>query len=65
MREKGKSSRSTHLENAVERKGPVPNREGFDTADTVWAEMDDLAAEISARWPAERSAVDAVAEQRR
>jgi antitoxin (DNA-binding transcriptional repressor) of toxin-antitoxin stability system len=32
---------------------------------TVWAEMDELAAEISKKWPAGVSAVDAVGEQRR
>jgi prevent-host-death family protein len=33
--------------------------------ETVWAEMDELAAEISKKWPAGVSAVDAVREQRR
>jgi hypothetical protein len=31
----------------------------------VWAEMDELAAEISKKWPKGVSAVDAVREQRR
>jgi len=31
----------------------------------VWADLDQLAAEIGARWPAHLSAADAVSEQRR
>jgi antitoxin (DNA-binding transcriptional repressor) of toxin-antitoxin stability system len=34
-------------------------------AAAVWVEMDELAAEIGARWPAGLSAEKAVAEQRR
>jgi prevent-host-death family protein len=34
-------------------------------AAALWVEMDELAAEISARWPAEVPAASAVAEQRR
>lgn len=33
--------------------------------DSIWAEMDELAAEISKKWPRGVSAVDAVREQRR
>jgi len=37
---------------------------GHDLA-SVWADLDQLAAEIGARWPAHLSAADAVSEQRR
>lgn len=46
----------------------VPARKPTDTAENLkgwWADLDQLTAEISARWPAGLSAADAVKEDRR
>ncbi len=45
---------------------PVPDRKAraTESADT-WKQMDELAEEIAAEWPAGETAADAVAEQRR
>jgi prevent-host-death family protein len=56
----------TYRGRVVAELSPVSYGDGEgDDWDKIWAEMDELAKEISRKWPKGVSAVDAVREQRR
>jgi prevent-host-death family protein len=67
VRDRGEPVDVTFRGQVVARLVPVNRRPRTRTraAAAVWAEIDELAQEISARWPEGVSAADAVAEQRR
>lgn len=66
VREEGQEVQVTHYGQPVARLVPVaPAKTPPPDAASVWAELDQLAAEIGARWPEGVSAVEAVAEGRR
>lgn len=66
VRENRESVDITYRGHVVARLVPVEEvRRRKSEAAAVWVEMDQLAAEIGAHWPAGRSAEEAVAEQRR
>jgi prevent-host-death family protein len=71
VREEGAEVQVTHYGRPVARLVPVasePAADGTSVGDqtaAVWAELDQLAAEIGARWPDGFSAAGAVAEGRR
>ena len=67
VREKKERIQVTYRGEVVALLVPVPQRKGLSDADhdeAVWTEMDQLAAEISARWPKGVSAVQAIREDR-
>ena len=64
VREKGSEIQVTYRGEVVALLIPV-NRPTLQEEDLAWAEIDHLAAEIGARWPAGISAAEAVAESRR
>jgi prevent-host-death family protein len=65
VREEGSQVQVTYRGKVVAMLTPVgrPNRQ--DESNLAWAELDQLAAEIGARWPADVSASEAVADGRR
>jgi prevent-host-death family protein len=64
--ERGDTVEVTHRGRVVARIVPVAAPEAAAAGDSaVWSDLDRLAAEIGARWPAGVSAVDAVQEGRR
>ena len=66
VREKKASVTITYRGRAVARLVPTESVEGKRAeAAAVWAEMDELAREVGARWPAGVSAAEAVQDQRR
>jgi prevent-host-death family protein len=66
VREKRAAVTITYRGRAVARLVPAESIEGKRAeAMAVWAEMDELAQEVGARWPASVSAVEAVREQKR
>ena len=62
VRETGKDVQVTYHGEVVALLIPVKRAKSSDQA---WAKLDNLAAEIGARWPKGGSAVDAVSEARR
>ena len=66
VREDRETVTVTYRGRAVARLVPIEDREQARTeAAKVWAEMEALADEIGAQWPAGESAAEAVQEQRR
>ncbi len=66
VRERKEAVTVTYRGRAVARLVPVESKEAQRAeATAVWAEMDELAREVGAHWPAGVSAVEAVQEQRR
>ena len=68
VREKHEQIQVTYRGEVVALLVPVPSarrKSGVAADDAVWAELDQLAAEISANWPKGVSAVEAVREGRR
>ena len=66
VRDEGAEVLVTHYGRPVARLLPVlPEPTQEDETAQVWAELDQLAAEIGARWPEGVSAAEAVAEGRR
>lgn len=61
----GEAVTITYRGRAVARLVPLAEEGRGSEAASVWAEMDALAREVGAHWPAGVSAADAVAEQRR
>jgi prevent-host-death family protein len=64
VHEEGEAIEVTHRGRVVARIVPVAPRAARAT-EAVWTDLDALAAEIGARWPANVSALDAVREGRR
>ena len=64
VRERGEIYSITYRGRVVARVVPVPEVKK-ETVSRVWATMDELATEISAKWPSNLSAAEAVADQRR
>jgi len=66
VRDKGEPLEITVRGRAVARLLPIAEvRPGNDDLSAAWADLDELAAQIGSRWPAETSAVEAVREGRR
>ncbi len=65
VREHHQEIEITHRGRAIARLIPVVSASSHQDPEAIWADLDDLAAEIGARWPARISAVEAVREQRR
>jgi len=66
VRENGEDVQVTYHGRAVARLMPLaPTPQPDQSAQAVWTDIDQLAAEIGAHWPAQVSATDAVAEGRR
>lgn len=67
VREDGETIEVTHRGRVVARLVPAgpPSSASAAEFSRIWADMDQLAAEIGARWPAGLSAADAVSEDRR
>jgi prevent-host-death family protein len=66
VREEKATYRITYRGRAVAELLPLPQgEEEHADWERIWAEMDELAAEVSAKWPKGISAVEAVREQRR
>ena len=66
VRDEGQEVEVTYYGRAVARLVPVPPGLPDETERaSVWADLDQLAAEIGARWPEGITAVEAVAEGRR
>ncbi len=65
VEERGEEVRVTRRGHVIARIVPVPSLAVKARALEVWAEMDQLAEQIAARWPTGVSATEAVAEQRR
>ena len=65
VREDGETVEVTHHGRVIARIVPVDQPWAAEAEAVVWADLDRLAAEIGARWPAGVSAADAVAEGRR
>ncbi len=67
IREKGETIQVTYRGKVIAMLIPAPNNKSAPDKSTraVWTDLDHLAAEISARWPADVSAVDAVRDVRR
>ena len=64
--DRGEAIEVTHRGRAIARIIPVTAPEPADLeGDAVWTDLDRLAAEIGARWPADVTAADAVREGRR
>ena len=66
VRERGEEVQVTYRGRPVARLMPIPRR-GPTPKETaaIWSDLDRVAAEIGARWPARRTAVAAVREGRR
>jgi len=66
VREKGETIEITYRGEAIARlvpvKPPLPSKEKMEA---TWADLDQLTAEINAKWPEGVSAVDAIREVRR
>ena len=65
VREQREAIEITHRGRAVARLIPVGETRPAPQDSTVWADLDELAAEIGRRWPDGISAADAVREGRR
>ena len=65
VREDGEVFEVTYHGRVVARVVPAPQPDDGASAEAFWEKWDQLAAEISERWPAGLSAVDAVREERR
>jgi prevent-host-death family protein len=65
LEESGQEVRITRRGQVIARIVPVPTAAVKAHAKEVWAEMDRLAEEITAHWPKDVTAVEAVGEQRR
>jgi prevent-host-death family protein len=65
VRDRGETVEVTHRGRVVARIVPVAAPETVASDDAVWSDIDRLAAEIGAHWPAGFTAVDAVREGRR
>ena len=66
VRDRGEEIEVTYHGRAVARLVPVrARRRATPRPSKLWSDLDRLAEEISARWPRDRSAVDAVREGRR
>jgi prevent-host-death family protein len=66
VRERGEEIESTHHGHVIARLVPASRaRPQRRTTAAVWATLDQVAREISARWPKGRSAAEAVKEGRR
>jgi prevent-host-death family protein len=66
VRDRGETVEVTHRGRVIARIVPVAAPERAASEDgAVWSDIDRLAAEIGARWPAGVTAVDAVREGRR
>ena len=65
VREEGQEIQITYRGRVVARIVPVANHWRADEEAQAWANLDLLAAEIGAAWPAGISSVDAIAEARR
>ena len=63
VREEGREFQVTYRGDVVALVVPV-NHTASPDAETAWASLDVLAAEIGARWPADVTSVEAVAEGR-
>jgi prevent-host-death family protein len=66
VRDEGQEIEVTYYGRVVARLVPAaPTLPDRDELSPVWTDLDQLAAEIGARWPADATAVEAVAEGRR
>ena len=66
VRDEKETVKVTYRGNVVAQIVPVESAEERQTRfDRIWKQMDKLAEEISAKWDADQSAVDAVRESRR